>query len=389
MLSLEDLQVISRRAEERREWLTSEESIKISLVQPFIGALGYDFQDPSEVAAELAADVGTRNHEKVDYAILRDGKPIILVECKPLANSLGAGEMSQLTRYFNNTDDAIGILTNGVVYKFFTDLIKTNIMDQTPFWEVDIRSADEGDVVRLRQFANGNFDAEKIKKAAIETNIITGAKANLQKMYAAPDDEFSGVILRNVSAGNLAAEFAASHRELVKRAFLEFVREHTSAGVSGELPQDTTSVAPQSAPEQAAAIPPTPSPVAPTDGCRSLSGFQPNKSDAKPKQIQVMFPDNSSVAITAWKQLIVEVVRWLTDNNHLTKVHCPIKIPESKVRYLVAEQPTRPSGEPHPRMAEVNSLWVVADMRYDHVVGNTRFVIQQAGMNPSQFKLRW
>ena len=137
----------------------------------------------------------------------------------------------------------------------------------------------------------------------------------------------------------------------------------------------------------AAAIPTSPSPGAPSDGWQPLSGFQPGKGDASPKQ--VMFPDNSSAAITDWRQLIVEVVRWLTDNNHLTKEHCPIHIPNAKARYIVAEQPTRPSGEHHPRMVEVNSLWVVADMRYDHVVGNTRLVIGHVGLDASQFKLRW
>ncbi len=138
---------------------------------------------------------------------------------------------------------------------------------------------------------------------------------------------------------------------------------------------------------RAAAISTSPSPGAPTDDWRSLSGFQPHRGTPSPKQ--VMFPDNSSVAITDWRQLLVEVVRWLTDNNHLTKEHCPIHIPKAKARYIVAEQPTRPSGERHPRMVEVNSLWVVADMRYDHVVGNTRIVIGHVGMDASQFKLRW
>ena len=390
MLSLDELQVISRRADEQRDYLTTEESIKTALVLPFIGALGYDYHNPSEVAAELAADVGTRSHEKVDYAILRDGKPIILFECKALANSLGAGEMSQLTRYFNNTDADIGILTNGVVYKFFSDLDKPNIMDQSPFLEVDIREANQGVVAELQRFAKGSFDPKKTKTAAVESKVIRGVKANLQRMYDDPGDEFSRSILRDVVAGSLTKKVVESHREMVKRAFHEFARDLSGAGSSGEIPQETSPSESQSdlAQASAATTHSSPSPVTSGDGWQSISDIQPESRASAPKQM--MFPgEDKPVAIRLWSDVVIELVQWLTDKGHLGEDDFPISYSES--RYIVAAQPIHPGGRSFGRKRrEVNSRWHVA-LAYSapDVAGNARIVIARARMDASQFKVRW
>lgn len=390
MLSLEDLQVISQRADEQRDFLTTEESIKTALVLPLIGALGYDYHNPSEVAAELAADVGTRSHEKVDYAILRDGKPIILFECKSLANSLGAGEMSQLTRYFNNTDADIGILTNGVVYKFFSDLDKPNIMDQSPFLEVDVRKADQSVVTELRRFAKGSFDPKKTKTAAVEANVIRGVKANLQRMYDNPEDEFSRSLLRDVVAGSLTKKVLESHREMVKRAFHQFVITHSGTGSSGEFSQEEIAGASQSAPEQAttATIPPSPSPGAQTDEWQSVSDIQPESRAPAPKQM--MFPgEDKPVAIRLWSDVVIELVQWLIDNGRLGEGDFPI--PHNESRYIVAAQPIHPDGSNFGRKRrEVSSRCYVA-LAYgaSGMADNARIVIARARMDASQFKVRW
>ena len=391
MLSLENLQVISRRAEEQRDLLTTEESIKTALVLPFIGALGYDYHNPSEVSTELTADVGTRKHEKVDYAIMLDGKPIILFECKSLAHPLGVGEMSQLTRYFNNTDADIGILTNGVVYKFFSDLDKTNIMDQSPFLEVDISDANEGVVAELRRFAKHSFNPEEMKTAAVEANVIRGVKANLERMYRNPDEEFSRSLLRNVVAGKLTKKLVASHNELVKRAFQEFARDLSGAASGGEFRQEASSsgsqtqISPEHEPGEV--IPHNALPVAPTGDWHSLSDIQPKQGDDEPTQM--MFPDGSSVSITTWTQAVIQAVQWLTDNYHLNATHCPIQPPRSRNRYIVAVNPIHPSGKEFWRAREVNSLHIELNFTAADTVRNANTIIERTGMDASQFKLRW
>jgi hypothetical protein len=66
---------------DKLDHLQTEEATKNALIMPFIQALGYDVFNPAEVVPEFTADVGTKKGEKVDYAVMRGGKPIILFEC--------------------------------------------------------------------------------------------------------------------------------------------------------------------------------------------------------------------------------------------------------------------------------------------------------------------
>lgn len=99
----------------------NEEQTKQSLIMPFFKVLGYDVLNPFEFVPEYTADVGIKKGEKVDYAIIIDDKPLILVECKSVQDNLDR-HSSQLYRYFGTTDARFGILTNGVIYKFYSDL---------------------------------------------------------------------------------------------------------------------------------------------------------------------------------------------------------------------------------------------------------------------------
>ena len=94
--------------------LETEEATKNALVMPFINALGYDIFNPKEVVPEFIADVGTKKGEKVDYAIMKDGEVIILIECKAAKSDLCDANISQLYRYFAVTKSRIAILTNGI-----------------------------------------------------------------------------------------------------------------------------------------------------------------------------------------------------------------------------------------------------------------------------------
>ena len=85
---IDDVRTRSGRFAKRLDHLETEEATKSALVLPFIQMLGYEIFDPTEVVPEFTADVGAKKGEKVDYAILRDGKPAILVECKRYGRNL-------------------------------------------------------------------------------------------------------------------------------------------------------------------------------------------------------------------------------------------------------------------------------------------------------------
>jgi predicted type IV restriction endonuclease len=81
---IDQLRVLSTKISATKDKVQSEEATKNAMVMPLIQILGYNPFDPLEVTPELPADIGTKKGEKVDYAILKDGKPIIIFECKKI-----------------------------------------------------------------------------------------------------------------------------------------------------------------------------------------------------------------------------------------------------------------------------------------------------------------
>jgi len=396
MLSLKDLQDLAQQATEHSGlFANNEQSVKTSLVLPFIGGLGYDYLSPTEVIAEYTADVGIKRGEKVDYAVMRDGEPIILFECKALSNALGVSEISQLFRYFQSTNAAIGVLTNGVIYKFFSDLIDAGRMDDTPFMEVDIRCATEADISELRRFSKDVFDADAIKSAAINAKQVSVLKEYLGSVYERPDDEFARLLLRKLISGRVSKGRVEEHRGLVRQAFHEFVRERSEPMDSADTPQgaidgelnstlDQTQASPAQPPAPIAAPIQAPPLIVPSPGgeWQPLSDVQPQ---AGGRPAEIMFPDNISTAIRYWSDAVVEIVRWLTDNGHLNASHCPV---QHGNRYIIATQPVHPNGNAFITYKEVNALYVHTNYNARESARNARLIIERAGLDASQFKVR-
>lgn len=135
----EKMYALSDRIKNLKERIATEETTKQSFILPFFSNLGYDVFNPLEFIPEFTGDVGIKKHEKVDYAILQDNVPFILIEAKPYSDNLEKHD-SQLFRYFGTTKSKFAILTNGVIYKFYTDLEQPNIMDLKPFFMLDMLS---------------------------------------------------------------------------------------------------------------------------------------------------------------------------------------------------------------------------------------------------------
>ncbi|GHU96731.1 hypothetical protein FACS1894156_8070 [Bacteroidia bacterium] len=128
---------LAARIEKLKGNIATEEATKNALIMPFIQALGYDVFDPTEIVPEFTCDIGTKKGEKIDYAIMQNGKPAVLIECKHWQQNLELHD-NQLLRYFNVANAKFGILTNGITYRFYTDLEAPNKMDEKPFMEITL-----------------------------------------------------------------------------------------------------------------------------------------------------------------------------------------------------------------------------------------------------------
>jgi hypothetical protein len=155
------LRNLTEKANKLQNQSMTEEATKNSLVLPFLQALGYDVFNPMEVQPEFTSDVGLKKGEKVDFAILIDNEPAVLIECKTITDKLDKAD-SQLLRYFHTTSAKFSILCNGIVYKFFTDLVKPNLMDEKPFLVIDLFNLREQDIIELKKFQKSNFNISQI-----------------------------------------------------------------------------------------------------------------------------------------------------------------------------------------------------------------------------------
>ena len=196
----EDLKQLSERIVSLKENITTEEATKMSMILPFFQLLGYDVFNPSEFCPEYTADIGVKKGEKVDYAILINGYPELLIECKWCGESLSK-HGSQLFRYFGTSPAKFGILTNGLTYQFFTDLDETNKMDLTPFLEVHLDDLRDAQINELKKFSKEVFDKDNIFSTASELKYSSLIKNLLAEDLDNPSDEFVRYILSHIYEG--------------------------------------------------------------------------------------------------------------------------------------------------------------------------------------------
>jgi hypothetical protein len=181
---------LATRVSAAKEVIQTEEATKNAMIMPFIQILGYNVFDPMEVTPELIADIGTKKGEKVDYAILKDGAPIMIFECKKAGADLHINHASQLFRYFHVTEARFAVLTNGLVYQFFTDLEQPNKMDEKPFFEFNILNFKERDVGELKKFAKPVFDIDSILTTASDLKYTKAIKNRIHEWLSNPPEEF-------------------------------------------------------------------------------------------------------------------------------------------------------------------------------------------------------
>lgn len=219
--------------------LQTEEATKNALVMPFIRILGYDIFDPMEVVPEFIADVGIKKGEKVDYAIKKDGKIIMLFECKHCGGDLSIKHASQLFRYFTVTEARVGVLTNGVVYRFFTDLEAPNKMDDKPFLEVNMLDLNDAVVAELKKLTKPAFNIDDLMTAAGELKYTREIKKLLAEQMENPSDEFVKFCASKVFDRPLTPKWREYFHGLTKRGFTQLVAERINERLKSAMTGET------------------------------------------------------------------------------------------------------------------------------------------------------
>ena len=221
---IDQLKQFGAKAAQLVKVIGTEEATKNSLILPFFQMLGYDIFNPLEFVPEYTADVGIKKGEKVDYAIVIDGKPTIFIEAKSCNQKLESHD-SQLFRYFATCSAKLAILTNGIIYRFYTDIDEKNKMDLTPFMEFNLLDIKDTLVPEIKRFHRNSLDVDSIFGAASDLKYTTAIKELLAKQAADPDEGFLHFIVKEIYPGRKSAIVMDRFKDIFKKSFSQYVND--------------------------------------------------------------------------------------------------------------------------------------------------------------------
>lgn len=215
---------LAKRIENLRDSVQTEEATKHSFVMPFISLLGYDVFNPTVVVPEFTADIGKKKGEKVDYAIIQDNQPLILIEVKHHLENLDK-HSPQLERYYTVTESKFGILSNGIEYRFFSDMDKQNKMDTKPFLVINLLDLKDREIKELERFTKENLDVDKILNMANKQKYITQIKQVFKKESIEPSDELAKFFANKITDKIKTQAVIDEFKGYIKSAFADIVND--------------------------------------------------------------------------------------------------------------------------------------------------------------------
>lgn len=235
---LPQIKALAEKVNAVKEQIGTEEATKNAFVLPFINLLGYDIFNPLEVVPEFTADLGLKKGEKVDFAIFQNGHPILIIECKHWREKLDV-HGSQLFRYFHVTKTRFSLLTNGIEYRFYSDLEESNKMDEKPFLEFDITKLRDNMIGEIAKFHKSNFDVDKIVNNASVLKYLKGIRMSIDEELKNPSPEFVRHFASQNYAGRITAQVLEQFTELVQRAFNQMISEKVNERLTNALNKET------------------------------------------------------------------------------------------------------------------------------------------------------
>ena len=228
-MNAEQLIQLAATYAENKDFITNEETAKMSLVVPFIRLLGYDPNVPREVRLEYSADFvqgdGKKLADRMDFAIFdRTGaKPLFVIETKPLGTNLRA-KSQQLARYIAQLPDLhFGIMTDGCEYLFYGDLDSPNQMCTESYFTFSLNDpkTDWSKVAGfLSDYSRDNFNAETLKTEAENNRYRQAMTKKLVSVLRDPSENeaFMKWLTEDVVQGRRTEAVMARMNELAKQA---------------------------------------------------------------------------------------------------------------------------------------------------------------------------
>ncbi|MBT9555162.1 MAG: type I restriction enzyme HsdR N-terminal domain-containing protein [Myxococcales bacterium] len=236
----------------RIEYIRGEEATKQALVVPLLQVLGYDVFDPREVRPEYTSDFAKKKagqFEKVDYAIYTDGKPTMFIECKSVGTTLDDHD-GQLARYFNATPSVrVAMITDGVRVRLYCDLQAPNIMDPSPWLDVNLLELKPAQAEALRRIAKSEFMPEAVVSVAEEMVYYNALWEFMSQQLHEPSEAFVRFAASQIPGvgrmtGRVVERVTPVLRKVIHAVVLEHVKRSLEQPAPAPMPTPTPTQAP-------------------------------------------------------------------------------------------------------------------------------------------------
>lgn len=221
---IDQLQTLAKHIEKLHSHITTEEATKNAFVLPFLQILGFSIFDPTEVFPGFTVNVGGQQ-DRVDYAIFIDEKPAMLFECKSCDFDLDKADVGQLSRCFRGASAAVGVLTNGEKYFFYSDLERQNVMDDQPFMKFDLRDVDTPTASQVQKFSKKSFSLDQVLTTAKMSKCIPAIKNAFVAEYSSPSLEFVRFFAKQADSTITTPQALEQFAPTVKVSFQQFVED--------------------------------------------------------------------------------------------------------------------------------------------------------------------
>lgn len=217
------IQQLADKIAKQKDCIATEEATKNSFIMLMIAALGYDVFNPFEVVPEMDCDL-TKKGDKIDYAIMKDEQPVLLIECKHCKQNLNL-HSTQLSKYYAASNARFGVLTNGIEYRFYADLNKTNIMDENPFLVINMLDLSDVDIEQLKKFHKSYYNENEILSTAQELQITIQIKDILAANFQSPGDEFARYFVKCINEGKSLQKLIELYKPILKKSIISIINE--------------------------------------------------------------------------------------------------------------------------------------------------------------------
>lgn len=232
MINIKDeLKKLAERFELQKNSVLTEAQTKQSFIMPFItNVLGFDTTDINQVELELVADAGSKKDEKVDIALKKDGKLLVIIEAKHHKERNLDLHINQLIRYFAFTKAKFGILTNGYTYRIYTDTEAPNIMDNQPFLEFDIDNTSKEQIIELENFKFEKINIEAIFDRAERLRTENIVKKSIKEELKNPSKEFISLFVKKINEGKrLTEKIQNQYGDIIKESAAKIIQEEAKS----------------------------------------------------------------------------------------------------------------------------------------------------------------